>query len=62
MKKRLYRNEKQGVLFGVCSGLGDYLDIDPVFIRIVWVLTLVSYGFGLIAYLFCCLLIPRKSK
>ena len=62
MKKRLYRDPKEGVFFGVCAGLGEYFNIDPVFIRIIWLLTLVSYGFGLIAYLFCCLLIPRKSK
>ena len=62
MKKRLYRNPKEGVLFGVCAGLGQYCNIDPVFIRIIWLLTLVTYGFGIIAYLFCCLLIPSNSE
>ena len=62
MKKRLYRNHKERILFGVCSGLGEYFDIDPVFIRIIWILTLLSYGVGLLAYVFCCLLIPSKSE
>ena len=50
--------KKDSPLLGLLIGLFN----PAVFIRIVWVLTLVSYGFGLIAYLFCCLLIPRKSK
>jgi len=62
MNKRLYRNKKKGVLFGVCQGLGDYFNIDPVFIRIIWLLTLVYYGTGLIAYIFACFLITNKSE
>ena len=38
MKKRLYRNKKNGVVFGVCEGIGDYLNIDPVLIRIAYAL------------------------
>ena len=60
MKKRLYRNPKKGVAFGICEGLGEYFNIDPVFIRIVWILTLICYGTGLIAYILGCFLIPIK--
>ena len=62
MKKRLYRNSKEGVLFGVCAGLGDYLNIDPVFIRIAWILTIICYGSGIIAYLLACFLVTNKSE
>ena len=62
MRQRLYRNKKEGVLFGVCAGVGDYFDIDPVFVRITWLLTFLLYGGGLIAYLIACLLIPNKSE
>jgi len=62
MKRRLYRNKKDGVLFGVCAGLGDYFNIDPVFIRIIWILTLICYGTGLIAYILGCFLIPCKFE
>ena len=61
MKKRLYRNTQDKVLFGICSGLGDYFNIDPVFIRIVWLLTLICYGTGIIAYILGYFLIPTKS-
>ena len=62
MRQRLYRNKKEGVLFGVCSGIGDYFNIDPVFVRMAWLLTFLLYGGGLIAYLIACLLIPNKSE
>tara|TARA_B100001250_G_scaffold199659_1_gene171235 strand:+ start:1421 stop:1609 length:189 start_codon:yes stop_codon:yes gene_type:complete len=62
MRKRLYRNKQNGIVFGVCEGIGDYLNIDPVLIRIAWILTLVCYGTGAIAYLLACFLIPNKSE
>ena len=34
--KRLYRSKKDKVIGGVCGGLGGYLNIDPVVIRVVW--------------------------
>ena len=34
MRKRLYRNKKNGIVFGVCEGIGDYLNIDPVLIQL----------------------------
>ncbi len=63
MKKKLHRNTKDGMMFGVCSGLSDYFNIDPAFIRIIWILTVVFYGTGLLAYLLAVLLImPSKSE
>ena len=63
MKKKLYRNTKEGILFGVCAGLSDYLNIDASFIRIIWALTVIYYGTGLLAYLLAALLImPVKSE
>ena len=62
MKKRLYRNTKEGMIFGVCSGLADYLNIDPSFIRITWALTIICFGTGIIAYLLAYFLIPNNSE
>ncbi len=62
MKKRLYRKQKNKVLFGVCAGLGDYFGVDPVFIRIIWILTLMWYGTGVIGYILCCFLIPSSVE
>ncbi len=45
IKKRLFRDPKNGVLGGVCSGLARYLDISPIWIRVILVLA-VLFGSG----------------
>lgn len=61
MAKKLYRSNKDRMLAGVCGGLGDYLDIDPTFIRIVWALLFFT-GVGFVAYLVAWLVIPTRSN
>jgi len=34
--KILYRNTSDGKIAGVCSGIGDYFEIDPVIIRLIF--------------------------
>lgn len=58
--KKLYRSNNK-IIAGVCGGLGDYLNLDPTIIRIIWVLvTIFSLGLGIIAYIICWLIIPQK--
>ena len=55
----LYRHPKEQMIGGVCGGLGDYFGIDPVLVRILWVvLTLGTAGTGLFAYAALWLLLP----
>ena len=49
--KKTYRSRKDKVLLGVCGGLGDYFDIDPVLIRIIFILLSFVNGFGILLYL-----------
>ena len=60
MEKRLYRSRTDKKLTGVCGGLGEYLNMDPTIIRLIWVLISLAAGSGLIAYLICALVIPEK--
>ena len=59
--KKLYRSKKNRVLGGVCGGVGEYLDVDPVIIRIIWVFLALGYGTGIILYLIAWLVIPEKK-
>ena len=61
MNKRLYRSRKDSVIGGVCGGLGEYFEIDPVFIRIIAVLLVFAEGAGLLAYLIAWIAIPRTK-
>ena len=59
--KRLYRSKKNRVIAGVCGGIGEYLNVDPTIIRLLWVfLTLISFGAGLIAYALAWIVMPEK--
>lgn len=61
MEKKLYRNTNNKVIAGVCSGLAEYLNIDPTIVRVIWALVSFS-GAGLLAYLVCALIIPEKPS
>ena len=59
---KLRRSRYNKVIAGVCGGIGEYLNIDPVIIRVAWViLTFVPGSPGLLAYLICMLIIPEDN-
>lgn len=59
--KRLYRSKKNKVLAGICGGVGEYMDIDPVIVRVIAViLTPLSGGLTLLAYLVSIFVIPPE--
>ena len=58
---RLYRSGNDRILGGVCGGIADYLGIDPVIIRILWILgTILLWGSGLLFYVIAWIIIPRN--
>lgn len=62
-RSTLYRHSADKVLGGVCSGVAEYLNWDPVLVRALWVvLTLVTSGAGFLAYLTLWLLLPVGSQ
>ena len=61
MEKKLYRSTQNKMIAGVCSGLAEYINIDPTIIRVIWALVGLT-GTGLIAYLVCALIIPEKPS
>ena len=62
MKKRLYKSKENRVLCGVCGGLGEYFNLDPVIVRLILVV-LCCVGFsGVIAYIVAALIIPEPPE
>ena len=50
--EQLYLSETNRKLGGVCGGIGEYTGRDPTVIRVLFILvTLFSFGFGILAYL-----------
>ena len=61
--KRLYRSKKNKVFAGICGGIGEYTGVDPVIIRLIWVVATLLTGvlLGVIAYLISYLIIPERK-
>ena len=58
--RRLYRSGREKILGGVCGGIAEYLGVDPVLIRLLWVIGSLAWGFGIIAYIVAWIIIPRE--
>jgi len=59
--KRLYRDENNKLIGGVCSGLANYFNIDIVIVRIIFILLFFSFGVGLIPYLILWIAVPSSA-
>ena len=55
------RSRSDRVLAGVCSGLGRYLGIDPVLLRVAFIILSLANGLGLIAYVVAWVAIPEEG-
>ena len=61
--KKLYRSRKDRMIAGVCGGIAEYFNIDPVIVRLVAVLLLIPGGLpGFIPYVVLWILVPEKKK
>ena len=60
--RRLYRSRTNHILGGVCGGLGDYFRLDPVLIRLVWLILILFGGIGLILYVIAWIIIPYERE
>ena len=60
--KKLYLSNKDKKIAGVCGGIAKYLGLDSTVVRLVWILLVLLWGFGIIAYLIAWLVIPRNPN
>ncbi len=60
--KKLYRTSEGKKISGVCSGLGEYFDIDPVIPRALFIASLFFGGAGIILYLVFHFMVPEKKE
>jgi len=60
--KKLYRSNSERIIWGVCGGLGNYFQIDPILIRILFVLLFFAGGTGLFIYIILAIMIPKLPE
>ena len=62
MNKKLYRSIANKKLCGVCGGIGEYFDLDPTLIRVLWLCSVFLLGGGLLAYIICAIIMPTQNQ
>ena len=60
MDKKLYRSKKNRWVAGICGGLAEYFGIDPIIIRLIALVLILSAGAGLLAYIIAWVLVPEE--
>jgi phage shock protein PspC (stress-responsive transcriptional regulator) len=60
MAKKLYRSRNNRVIAGICGGLAEYFDVDPIIIRLITLILVLSLGAGLIAYIIAWIVVPKE--
>ena len=61
--RKLTRSATNRTICGVCGGIGEYLNIDPTIIRIIWIFcSLAGCGTGLVVYLIAAIVIPEPDS
>jgi len=58
--KRLVKSQTNKIIAGVCGGLAEYFDVDPVIMRVLFVLLAFFGGTGFILYLACIIIMPKR--
>jgi len=60
MVKKLYRSKKNRLIAGVCGGIAEYFGIDPIIVRLITLILVLSAGGGLIAYIIAWIVVPEE--
>lgn len=58
--KRLFRSRTNRSIAGVCGGLGEYFNVDPTLVRLLFVIFAIAGGPGLLAYIILWLIMPEE--
>lgn len=61
MGKKLQKSVTNRNIAGVCGGLGEYFGMDPVLFRAIFVILVICFGTGILAYLLLALIMPKAA-
>ena len=60
MHRQFFLSTNDKILGGVCGGLAEYFDIDSLLVRIGFLVLVLGFGVGLLAYFLIWLLAPKR--
>ena len=60
--KRLYRSKSESVIAGICGGLGNYFNSDPILFRVLFVVAAIFGGSGVLVYIVLWIAVPEDPS
>lgn len=60
MREKLYRSRRVRVFGGVAGGLAQYFNIDPIIVRVLFVIVTIFHGMGLLLYIILWIVVPEE--
>jgi phage shock protein C len=60
MNRRLYRCRENRVLAGVAGGVAEFFDLDPTLVRVLWFISILFGGIGLVVYIGMAIIVPLE--
>ena len=60
--KKIFRSKKDKIIAGVCGGIAEYFNVDPVWIRLIAILLIFAEGIGVVLYIIAWILIPENPS
>jgi len=60
VNRRLYRCRENRVLAGVASGVAEFFDLDPTLVRVLWFISILFGGIGLVVYIGMAIIVPNE--
>lgn len=61
VQKKLLRSTKNKMVAGVCGGLGEFFNIDPTVIRLLFILVAIAGGSAVLAYIILWIVMPSDN-
>lgn len=61
MARRFEKSGKNKILFGVAGGVAEYFKVDPVIVRVIFILAAFASGVGVLVYLLLALIMPKAG-
>lgn len=60
MKDKLYRSRRVRVFGGIAGGLAQYFNLDPILVRVLFVVVTILHGFGILLYIILWIVVPEE--
>ena len=62
MENQLFRSRKNRIIAGVCGGIAEYFSVDPTLVRLIWVIMVLTFGAGILAYIIAAVIMPERAE